>query len=92
MEWNNGNEKLTTSTALSNPRLEGAHTAKGITIPDNIELVFQPPYSPELNPIKRLWQYLKDELAWMCYETLEALRLHVRDLLNQLSRNTLPSA
>ncbi len=69
----------------------GAHTAKDIAIPDNIGLVFQPPYSPELNPIERLWQYLKDDLAWMRYETLEALRLDVRDLLNQLSRNAIAS-
>jgi DDE superfamily endonuclease len=32
----------------------GAHTAGDIAIPDNILLVFQPPYSPELNPIERL--------------------------------------
>lgn len=69
----------------------GAHTAKDITIPDNIELVFQPPYSPELNPIERLWQYLKDDLAWMRYETLEALRLDVRDLLNHLSQSAIAS-
>jgi transposase len=69
----------------------GAHTAGGITIPDNILLVFQPPYSPELNPIERLWQYLKDDLAWMCYETLEDLRLDVRDLLSQLCPQTISS-
>ncbi|MBW4528903.1 MAG: transposase [Phormidium tanganyikae FI6-MK23] len=55
-------------------------------------LVFQPPYSPELNPIERLWQYLKDDLAWMRYPTLDDLRLDVRDLLAHLCPKTLPSA
>jgi len=69
----------------------GAHTAGDITIPDNILLVFQPPYSPELNPIERLWQYLKDDLAWMRYDSLEDLRLDVRDLLKHLGQETVAS-
>lgn len=69
----------------------GAHTAADITIPDNILLMFQPPYSPELNPIERLWQYLKDDLAWMRYETLEDLRLDVRNLLAHLCPKTVAS-
>lgn len=30
-------------------------------LPDNIELFFLPAYSPDLNPIERLWKYFKDE-------------------------------
>lgn len=26
----------------------------------NIEIILQPPYSPELNPVEKLWQYIKD--------------------------------
>lgn len=40
-----------------------AHTAKSLPVPDNIVLVFQPPHTPELNPIERLWQQLKSKLA-----------------------------
>ena len=41
--------------------LDGAgwHRSKGLAVPPNIELVFLPPYSPELNPVERLWQWLK---------------------------------
>ncbi|MDW8215756.1 MAG: transposase, partial [Roseiflexaceae bacterium] len=42
----------------------GAHTARRLTIPENVRLVFLPPYCPELNPIERVWRDLKDELAW----------------------------
>jgi transposase len=33
----------------------GWHNSKDLVVPDNIELVFLPPYSPELNPVERLW-------------------------------------
>lgn len=27
----------------------------------NIKIILQPPYSPELNPVEKLWQYIKDK-------------------------------
>ncbi len=38
----------------------GWHIAGDLVIPANLTPVFLPPYSPELNPIERLWLYLKD--------------------------------
>jgi transposase len=38
----------------------GWHIADDLVVPDNRTPVFLPPYSPELNPIERLWLYLKD--------------------------------
>jgi hypothetical protein len=42
--------------------LDGAgwHTANDIVVPANISLVYLPPYSPELNPIERVWLYLRE--------------------------------
>ncbi len=37
----------------------GYHHKAAITIPDNITLITLPPYSPELNPIENVWQYLR---------------------------------
>jgi len=37
----------------------GWHRSKGLTVPANITLLPLPPYSPELNPIERLWSWLK---------------------------------
>jgi transposase len=37
----------------------GWHVSKGLCIPENITLLPLPPYSPELNPIERLWAWLK---------------------------------
>lgn len=41
--------------------LDGAgwHSARALRVPDNITLLPLPPYSPELNPVENVWQYLK---------------------------------
>lgn len=39
------------------------HKANRLDIPENVALVFLPPYSPELNLAERLWEDLKDRLA-----------------------------
>jgi len=41
--------------------LDGAgwHVAKHLRVPDNITLLHLPPYSPELNPVERVWGYLR---------------------------------
>jgi transposase len=38
----------------------GWHIAADLVVPANLSLVFPPPYSPELNPIERLWLHLRD--------------------------------
>jgi hypothetical protein len=37
----------------------GWHSANALRVPDNITLLPLPPYSPELNPVENLWQFLK---------------------------------
>ena len=41
--------------------LDGAswHRSKGLVVPGNITLLQLPPYSPELNPVERIWHYLR---------------------------------
>jgi DDE superfamily endonuclease len=38
----------------------GWHLAHGLKVPDNITLVPLPAYSPELNPVERVWLYLRE--------------------------------
>jgi len=57
------------------------HTAKALEVPENVRLVFLPPYSPELNPIERFWQAMKDKVAWLAFDTLDPLRERVTELL-----------
>jgi len=52
----------------------GWHKAKDLKVPPHITLIFLPPYSPELNPVEKLWQWLRKEVTpnhW--FKTLEAL-------------------
>jgi transposase len=37
----------------------GYHVAKTLRVPGNLSVVQLPPYSPELNPVERLWLYLR---------------------------------
>ena len=42
--------------------LDGAgwhQTGGKLTVPDNISLLPLPPYSPELNPVENIWQFLR---------------------------------
>jgi hypothetical protein len=37
----------------------GWHRSRGLVVPGNITLLELPPYSPELNPVERIWHYLR---------------------------------
>jgi transposase len=37
----------------------GWHKARKLAVPGNITVLYLPPYSPELNPVERLWGYLR---------------------------------
>jgi len=51
------------------------HTTPKLKVPENIILLFQPAHCPELNPIERLWEHLKDCLAWQLFNNLDALKV-----------------
>ena len=55
--------------------LDGAgwHTGKDLRIPDGIELLRLPPYSPELQPAERLWPLVNEAFANRTIETLDEL-------------------
>ena len=38
----------------------GWHAANALCVPENVPLVPLPAYSPELNPVERLWLYLRE--------------------------------
>jgi transposase len=67
------------------------HKAKDLVIPDNIILLFQPPYCPELNPIERLWQHLKQDLRWALFKNLTQLQTKVDQLIADLTTETIAS-
>jgi len=67
------------------------HQSSRLKIPDNILLIFQPPYSPELNPIERIWLHIKQEVSWRIYENLDGLKEKVCAFLGELSTEEIAS-
>ncbi len=52
----------------------GWHTSGKVRVPQNITILFLPPCSPELNPVERLWLWLKSHyLSNRVYEHYEHL-------------------
>jgi hypothetical protein len=51
-----------------------------------IELVFLPGYSPDLNPIERLWDWMRDEVTrGHCHVNRKALRAACQDFVEEIN-------
>jgi transposase-like protein len=56
--------------------LDGAgwHRARELVIPNNMSLVFLPPYSPELNPMEHVWEEMREKgFPNLVFNSLEAV-------------------
>ena len=52
----------------------GYHNKAALEVPENITLVPLPPYSPELNPVENIWEYLRgNKLANTVFETYDEI-------------------
>ena len=74
--------------------MDGAswHRSKALKVPDNITIILLPPYSPELNPVERLWHYAKSKLIRnQIYDNLEDLEDRVCAFLCSLSSESIQS-
>jgi hypothetical protein len=67
----------------------GFHNSLNLSIPENVILLFQPAFSPEVNPIERLWGYIKEQLKWLRFEQIEELRAAVQKELNKLTNEVI---
>ena len=56
------------------------HKWKGLEIPENISLIFLPPYSPELNPAELVWLNMKRKTTNIIYKTMEDLKQAINDI------------
>ena len=62
----------------------GWHVARRLAAPANITLVPLPPYSPELNPVERVWLYLRER--FLSHRVLDGLRGRARGRLPGVER------
>ena len=52
----------------------GWHRARKLVVPRNVTLVWLPPYSPQLNPVERVWLYLRERhLSHRLLDTHDAI-------------------
>jgi hypothetical protein len=71
-----------------------AHVAQRVEVPENVVLVWWPAYSPELNPVERLWEDLKyriDVLNDQVRASLRALQEHVAGLVQRYAAERIAS-
>jgi transposase len=52
---------------------------------DHVMPIYLPAYSPELNPIERLWSYVKKDLKWENFANLERLKEQVDIIIKSLT-------
>ena len=63
----------------------GWHESKDLKIPENMRLIPQPAYSPELNPVEHVWEELREKhLSNLALASLDEVIDKVCDGLNQL--------
>ena len=68
------------------------HKTKKLIIPPNIQLVFIPPYTPEMNPIEQIWRELRtqgfrNEIFQTLEKVIDRLCLVIQNLTNEKVRS-----
>ncbi len=67
--------------------LDGAgwHRANQLRVPDNLRLIFLPPYSPELNPVEHVWDHLRENyFGNQVFDSLEEVETFLCSALGDL--------
>jgi putative transposase len=64
------------------------HRCGGLTVPDNITLLYLPPYSPELNPKENLWDEIREKIFKnYALKSMDAVRAKLRQAILYIERN-----
>lgn len=63
------------------------HTAGKLNVPDNMKLLFLPPYSPQLNPVEHLWKEVREKyFANTVFNSLDAVENHLMEALTFMNQ------
>jgi transposase len=66
----------------------GWHTAKDLQVPENIKLLPQPPYSPELNPVEHIWDDLREKaMSNKAFKSLDQVEQALCQRLKELENS-----
>ena len=59
-----------------------------LAVPDNITLLFLPPYSPQLNPKENLWDEIREKIFKnLALKSMDAVRAKLREAVLYIERN-----
>lgn len=68
----------------------GWHHSRELDVPSSLQIEYLPAYSPELNPVEHLWQYLRNHACRnKLYDSLDDLMDAMTTVLNQMSPDSL---
>jgi transposase len=70
--------------------LDGApnHRCGDLVVPDNVILLYLPPYSPELNPKENLWDEIREKIFKnYALKSMDAVRAKLRRAILYMERN-----
>jgi hypothetical protein len=71
--------------------LDGAgwHRSKDLELPDNVKFIRLPPYSPQLNPMETVWEYIKSHFTRGAYfENLDQVENRIIEGVRLMHNNS----
>lgn len=69
----------------------GAHISNELHWPENLIPICQPSHSPQLNPIERFWQFIKQQLVGEVFTSLEQLPERLKQVLENVTPEVISS-
>lgn len=68
------------------------HSSDALVIPDNIKILYLPPYTPELNPIEQIWEELREKgFHNECFNSLDDVIDRLCLTIKNLTKSTIKS-
>ena len=68
--------------ALDNARYQKCDVVRNLATSLGIELIYIPPYSPNLNPIERLWKFVKGKLRSKYYDDFSVFKSTIDSIID----------
>ena len=73
---------------LNSRRRPQSSRPRPLTLPDNISLLFLPPYAPELNPKENLWDEIREKtFKNYALKSIDAVRAKLKQAILYIERN-----
>ncbi len=76
----------TTYLVLDNARYQKCNAVQNLASELNIQLVYIPPYSPNLNLIERMWKFVKGELRTKYYDNFSLFKEKISSIIDSTTQ------